>query len=107
MGRIRLCLSLLLIFNLFAEGQYMRASIPRDFPDPSVIYAEQSWWAYSTSGGGKNVPVAKSADFNGGWSLLNSDALPVLPNWVNPVLPEIWAPNVIQPVSVPLFASVQ
>ena len=45
--------------------------IARDFPDPGIMRngADGVWYAYSTSSGGKNIPVAKSTDFNS-WTIV-------------------------------------
>ena len=47
--------------------------INRDFPDPGLMRngADGVWYAYSTSSGGKNIPVAKSTDFNT-WSIVGT-----------------------------------
>ena len=45
--------------------------IDQDFPDPGILRngADGLWYAYSTSSGGKNIPVAKSTDFNS-WTIV-------------------------------------
>lgn len=45
--------------------------INQNFPDPGIMRnaADGVWYAYSTSSGGKNIPVAKSADFKS-WSIV-------------------------------------
>src|ERR1700753_1213155 len=72
-------------------------SIPLDFPDPAVIQVQNTWYAFATNSKGINVQLASSPDFNN-WNVLQKDALPQLPNWVNANNPEVWAPDVIQRV---------
>ncbi|KAI4850765.1 glycoside hydrolase family 43 protein [Aureobasidium sp. EXF-8845] len=71
-----------------------------NFPDPSVIRISDEWWAFSTmspyNGKDVNVPMAHSYDFNTWTSFGEKDALPTLPSWVNPDVPAIWAPGVVQ-----------
>ena len=33
-----------------------------DFPDPSVLHVGSTWFAYSTTTGGRNLPVLRSTD---------------------------------------------
>ncbi len=55
------------------KRQILGQSFSTDFPDPSLINADGTWWAYSSSSGPRNVPVA-----SGGFSHFNfvGDALP-------------------------------
>jgi beta-xylosidase len=70
-----------------------------DFPDPSILNAGGTWYAYATSGNGAFVQVATSNDF-GNWQLRGGwDALASLPGWVDLGDPSVWAPNVVQIVS--------
>jgi hypothetical protein len=69
-------------------------SLGDDFADPSIIYTQSWWFAYSSSWGGYHIPVSLSLDFNS-WSRNNQDALPNLPGWVEPG-PDLWAPDVSQ-----------
>lgn len=74
--------------------------MPGIFADPSVMYAEGAYWAYSTIRKKKdqNAPVASSPDFVH-WTM-KGDALEELPEWAadgDDV--SIWAPDVIQSVS--------
>lgn len=50
--------------------------IDQDFPDPGLMRngADGVWYAYSTSSGGKNIPVAKSTDFNT-WTIVGQLSL--------------------------------
>ncbi|KAI0484840.1 glycoside hydrolase family 43 protein [Xylariaceae sp. FL0804] len=63
-----------------------------DFPDPSLIYGDGSWKAYSTSANGKNVQIATSGDAIS-WTLTGADALPNVGSWVQSGQ-AIWAPDV-------------
>lgn len=63
-----------------------------DFPDPSVLLAGSTYWAYSTGSGGRNLQVMSSPDLHS-WTGL-TDPLPVLPSWATGG--RTWAPGVIQ-----------
>ena len=67
-----------------------------NFSDPAIIYDNSSatWFAFSTSEAGKNVPVASSNDFIQ-WYPSPNDSLPSssLPTWAKADGP-IWAPDV-------------
>jgi beta-xylosidase len=72
-------------------------SLAADFPDPSIIKAENAWYSLGTSSRGFNIQIARSGDFVH-WVLLQKDAMPKIPAWVNAKSPQIWAPDVIQRV---------
>jgi beta-xylosidase len=63
-----------------------------DFPDPSVLLANGTYWAYSTGSAGRNLQVMASPDLHS-WSG-PVEALPGLPTWASPGL--TWAPGVIR-----------
>lgn len=65
-----------------------------DFPDPSVIKVDSTYYAYATNANGKNVQVARSSDMVH-WDLLN-DAMPALPSWAQLGGSYVWAPAVIR-----------
>lgn len=50
--------------------------IDQDFPDPGLMRngADGVWYAYSTSSGGRNIPVARSTDFNT-WTIVGKFCL--------------------------------
>lgn len=50
--------------------------IDQDFPDPGLMRngADGVWYAYSTSSGGKNIPVAQSTDFST-WTIVGKPLL--------------------------------
>lgn len=62
----------------------------RDFPDPGVVYAGGSYYAYATNGNGANVQMARSSNLVN-WTTLY-DALPALPSWAQ--AGRTWAPDV-------------
>jgi beta-xylosidase len=62
-----------------------------DFPDPFVLRDGNTYWAYGTNSGGRNVQVLRSTDLIH-WDPAG-DALPELPGWVRPGL--TWAPAVL------------
>ena len=66
--------------------------IDRDFPDPDVLLVDGLWYAYATNDAESNVQVATSTDLIE-WQAL-PDAMPVLPDWVEPG--DTWAPEVTQ-----------
>ncbi|WP_181304539.1 glycoside hydrolase family 43 protein [Rufibacter sp. XAAS-G3-1] len=65
-----------------------------NFPDPTVIRVQDSYYAYATNGAinGKsyNLPVAVSQDLQN-WQIVG-DALPAKPNWATK---DFWAPHVL------------
>lgn len=71
--------------------------IASNFADPAFIQLNDTYWAFSTTSGGKNVPIAKSSDFNK-WDIVDRDAFPTenLPAWTTG---GIWAPDVIELVN--------
>ena len=72
--------------------------ITSNFPDPSFVKGlDGAWYAFSTNSGGKNVPVANSADFVT-WTLTGQDALPTVGAWSTGT--NVWAPDVIRRVSL-------
>jgi arabinan endo-1,5-alpha-L-arabinosidase len=66
-------------------------AIDQDFPDPDVLATDGRYLAFATNGAGFNVQTAESADLEN-WTVLASDALPVLPDWALPG--KTWAPDV-------------
>jgi GH43 family beta-xylosidase len=64
--------------------------INNNFPDPGVVYANGSYYAFATNGNGSNVQAARSTDL-AHWTTLY-DALPTLPSWAN--AGRTWAPDV-------------
>ena len=72
-------------------------AISENFPDPSLINTNDTWYAFATNNGQYNVQVAQSSDF-ATWEYLNQDALPNLPEWVDASAPNVWAPDVSERV---------
>ena len=68
-----------------------------NFPDPSVHFLDNTWYAFATDGNNYNVQMASSPDFNT-WTYINSDAMPTVGAWVNGSAPAVWAPDVVQVV---------
>jgi beta-xylosidase len=64
----------------------------RDFPDPFVLQAGSTYYAYATNGAGEQVQTATSHDFLH-WSA-GPDALPKLGKWAYPG--STWAPSVLR-----------
>lgn len=69
---------------------YKNPVYPQDFPDPDVLKAGKTYYAYATmpSGGGAFVPEMKSTDLVH-WKA-NGDAMPIPPTWAD----GYWAPSV-------------
>lgn len=90
---------------LFALSQSAYAAPVRvldtNFPDPCLIKTGDEYYAFATTGNGVNAQVAHSNDFFSSWErLAGTDALPgPFPDWVADP-PNIWAPDVIQLVSI-------
>jgi hypothetical protein len=82
-------------------------AISSNFPDPSIINAKGSWYAFATSDKGSNVQIARSQTFEGGWNLIGKDAMPRLPGWISAKNPQVWAPDVIQRVCMHTVRLVQ
>jgi beta-xylosidase len=64
----------------------------RNFPDPHVIRAGDTYYAYSTADSGTNIPVIRSTDL-AHWEYVGN-ALLAVPLWSRPGY--TWAPGVIQ-----------
>jgi beta-xylosidase len=74
-----------------AEPQFVPL-IQRDFPDPFVLRAGDTFYAYATNGERGNVPTAVSNNL-ADWTLAG-DAMPELPPWARKG--STWAPEVIK-----------
>ena len=74
-------------------GHGVRLAIKQNFPDPSFIEVDGIYYAFATSNGKQNIPMATSHDFVH-WEMLDDhDALPKVPMWSKG---DTWAPDVIQ-----------
>lgn len=62
-----------------------------DLPDPDVVVAGGTYWAYATGSAGRNLQVVSSPDLRT-WTA-PTDPLPVLPAWASAGL--TWAPGVL------------
>ncbi len=71
-------------------GEFANPVINQDFPDPDLLKVGETYYAYATNFGSRNIQVARSADLVT-WEIL-SDALPFLPEWATPGF--TWAPEV-------------
>ena len=82
-------------------------AITANFPDPSIIKVNGTWYAFATHTRGTDVKiqVAQSTNFED-WTIVKNadgsqfDALPVLPAWVRMANYLTWAPDVSQLVSI-------
>jgi hypothetical protein len=66
------------------------ARLTADFPDPTVVWGDDRWYAFSTNSGPRNVQVSTSRDLFD-WTA-PVDAAPTLPAWSAPGF--TWAPTV-------------
>ncbi len=64
------------------EGEFANPVIDADFPDPHVINVDGTYYAYATTGGGKNLQASMSEDLVE-WEML-VDPLPQLASWSGP-----------------------
>ena len=61
--------------SVLSERAVTGPVIDQDFPDPGLIrIANGTWYAYSTSSGGKNIPMAVSTDFDT-WTIIGNVSL--------------------------------
>jgi hypothetical protein len=65
---------------------------PYDFPDPFVLRAGSTYFAYATNSTEGNIQIIESGDLSH-WNTVGN-ALPVLPAWATPGA--TWAPSVLQ-----------
>lgn len=73
-------------------GTYVNPVWDRDFPDPAVLRAGATFYAYATQGGGANIQTLRSSDLVH-WRP-GPDALPELGKWASSG--NTWAPEVIE-----------
>ncbi|MFX4273951.1 family 43 glycosylhydrolase [Propionibacteriaceae bacterium Y1685] len=66
------------------------------FADPDVMKVGDTYWAYATNAGGKNVPTASAPSPAGPWTRQSTDAMPIRPSWVKQTGGWHWAPEVFQ-----------
>ena len=66
-----------------------------DFPDPSIIEVDGTWYAFATGSNGYNIQAARSSDFDPpNWKAVVQEPLPGSGPWADEGL--TWAPDVIQ-----------
>ena len=78
----------------FSNGPVITAN----FPDPSFINVDGTYYAFATNNGAQNIQIATSPDF-ATWTVTGNDALPNLPSWT--IAGNVWAPDVVQVVRIP------
>ena len=66
--------------------------ITSNFPDPGLISVGDTYYAFATTNGQQNIPIASSPDFVT-WSVTGQDALPDIPAWSSGAT---WAPDPVQ-----------
>ena len=66
-----------------------------DFPDPSIIEVDGTWYAFATGSNGYNIQAAKSLCFDPpDWQPVVQEPLPGSGSWADEGL--TWAPDVVQ-----------
>lgn len=84
----------LLSASVIAQQKIINPVLDQDFPDPTVIRANDKYYAYATNpnrrGGAIHIQVASSTDLQN-WMIIG-DALPQKPVWGNR---DFWAPHVM------------
>jgi beta-xylosidase len=89
--------------NTALFGLANAAATPRlggqNFPDPSVIRADDGWRAYATEvtvdGKKVYVPMAYTRDWKTWTFRGQKDAMPKLAPWINKAHPRVWAPDIV------------
>lgn len=76
-----------------ASGASWEPAFNRDFPDPTVLYANGTYYAYSTEVLGDSIPFTTSTD-GVHWSSTYGDAMPTLASWAS--FGFTWAPTVAE-----------
>ena len=91
--------ALLISFSSQAPHQKrssLSLALEANFPDPAFIQVDGRFYAFATTNGKQNVPIAVSDDFSQ-WTTTGEDALRTVPSWSSG---GIWAPDVVQLVSL-------
>ena len=86
--------------SIYANPSGNGPVIDINFPDPSIISVDGTWYAFATNDQNEhiNVQIASSKDFSN-WTVHDQDALPTLPGWaVQPWTSQVWAPDVNETV---------
>lgn len=102
------CLVLLAVGTIITSSQAqsnitygsVQPVLAEDFPDPSVVEVNGTWFAFATSGNGQNIQVAASPSFiDHQWRLLSDvDVLPDPGPWATNDR-NIWGPDLAPLVS--------
>ena len=71
-----------------------RLVLDRNFPDPDVVKAGDTYHAFATNADGKNIQHATSKDLVR-WSVAGADALPAVGSWAVPEPTLVLAPEVL------------
>jgi beta-xylosidase len=66
----------------------------QNFPDPHLILAGDTWYAFATNGSSRNVQVATSTNLVN-WKM-ERDGMPALAPWVRLNNSDVWAPEVME-----------
>ncbi|EGO03197.1 glycoside hydrolase family 43 protein [Serpula lacrymans var. lacrymans S7.3] len=88
-----LALTVQLLLATLALATVNGPVINANFPDPSILQAAGTTYAFSTNSGSINIQVATSPDGGNTWTLTNTDALPDVGSWAT--TGNTWAPDVI------------
>lgn len=68
-----------------------------NFPDPYILRAGGSYYAYATTTGGRNLPVLSSTDLFNWFPVGSGEAMPNPPSWAiaDPIRGPQWGPSVV------------
>ena len=97
--KLAVAISVWLVLSTGLQAKALRGPvIHSNFPDPSLIQAQGTYYAFATANGnptGVHAQVASSDDFKS-WELHTGyDALPMMPDWAFDT-PHVWSPDVNQ-----------
>jgi beta-xylosidase len=76
-----------------APGEYQNPVIRTNFPDPFILQAGNTFYAYATNSAGSHVQMTTSTDLVH-WQI-PVDAMPSLASWIRFSSPDVWAPEVM------------
>lgn len=91
------CLMAVVAISAYADG-YTNPLIKRDFPDPSIIKAQDGYYyIYSTQTVEGRIPIYRSAnliDWTKVGAAFNEETRPVYPGKEGAIVDELWAPDI-------------
>ncbi|KAH7910531.1 glycoside hydrolase family 43 protein [Hygrophoropsis aurantiaca] len=91
--KLTVIIGIKLALATLAASTVMGPVISSNFPDPAILQAAGSTYAFATNNGNVNIQVATSPDNGTTWTLTDIDALPNVGSWAT--TGSTWAPDVI------------